>query len=52
MAEGMQLPCHAGVPARDSMDEAGGCTELGRLEAVVGVSLGQGIWVLFHACGV
>lgn len=49
---GVQWPCHPGVPAGDGVDEAGGCTELGHLEAVVGVSLGQGIWVLFLACGV
>lgn len=36
---------------RESMDEAGGCAELGHFEAVDGVSLGQGIGVFLLACG-
>lgn len=48
----MQQPYPADALMRDSVDEPGGWTELGHFEAVVGVSLGQAIWVLFLACGV
>lgn len=51
VAEGTQQPRLAGVLVRDSRDEAGSWAERGHFEAVVGVGLGQGIWVLFLACG-
>lgn len=52
VVQGMQQPCLDDALMRDSVDEPGGWTGLGHFEAVVGVRLGQGIWVLFLACGV